>query len=86
MFADCAFLSSQVLWAPLLCKEADRMTQHPTSAPAYTIYRDGCKFEGCAQLGIGRCLTARVGDRSALALISLTLDEVDATELLGGRR
>jgi hypothetical protein len=29
---------------------------------------------------------ARVGDRFALALISLALDEVEATELLGGRR
>ena len=36
--------------------------------------------------GNGPLSGARVGDRFALALISLALDEVDATELLGGRR
>lgn len=36
--------------------------------------------------GNGPLSAARVGDRFALVLISLGLDEVDATELLGGRR
>jgi hypothetical protein len=41
------------------------------------------------QRRVGRdrpAVRARVGDRLALALISLALDDVDATKLIGGRR
>jgi hypothetical protein len=37
-------------------------------------------------MGLGPLLGARGGNRCALALISLALEEVDATAVIGGRR